>query len=71
MTRYALDPPDDDAYDVKYDGTACSDCGAPSVAWLCETCSDRRDTWVVSVQLRMQKAALHAVAAALGRKDVA
>jgi hypothetical protein len=44
MSRYGIDPPDDDAYDVQYDGTDCADCGAPSVAWLCETCSDRRES---------------------------
>lgn len=53
MSRYGIDPPDDDAYDVRYDGTDCTDCGAPSVAWLCETCSDRRDSWAAATELRM------------------
>ena len=70
MSRYSIDPPDDDAFDVKYDGTACEDCGQPSVAWRCDTCSDRRELWASTVELRMQKAALTAVAAAL-RKEVA
>ena len=29
MSRWSIDPPDDDAYDVRYDGTACEDCGRP------------------------------------------
>lgn len=53
MSRYGIDPPDDDAYDVKYDGTDCADCGRPSVAWLCETCSDQRESWAAAAQLRM------------------
>ncbi len=55
MSRFGIDPPDDDAYayDVRYDGTACEDCGRPSVAWLCETCSDRRDAHTSALQRRM------------------
>ena len=53
MSRWSIDPPDDDAYDVQYDGTDCADCGGPSVAWLCETCSDRRDSWAAATELRM------------------
>jgi hypothetical protein len=53
MSRFSLDPPDDDAYDVRYDGTDCADCGQPSVAWLCETCSDRRDAHTSALQVRM------------------
>lgn len=57
MSRYGIDPPDDDAYDVQYDGTACEDCGRPSVAWLCETCSDRRESWAAATEIRMASVA--------------
>jgi hypothetical protein len=53
MSRWSIDPPDDDAYDVRDDGTACDDCGRPSVAWLCETCSDQREAWAAATALRM------------------
>jgi hypothetical protein len=53
VSRFSLDPPDDDAYDVRDDGTACEDCGRPSVAWLCETCSDQRDAHTSALQVRM------------------
>jgi hypothetical protein len=53
MSRFSLDPPDDDAYDVRYDGTDCADCGRPSVAWLCETCSDQREAWAEATEMRM------------------
>jgi hypothetical protein len=53
MSRFSIDPPDDDAYDVQHDGTACEDCGRPSVAWLCETCSDQRDAHTSALQVRM------------------
>lgn len=59
MSHWAIDPPDDDAYDVKYDGTACEDCGCPSVAWLCETCSDQRESWAAAAELRMMKGDLY------------
>jgi hypothetical protein len=49
------DPPDDDAYDLKYDGTACEDCGRPSVAWLCESCSDARESWAAATAIRMSQ----------------
>jgi hypothetical protein len=52
MSRFSIDPPDDDAYDVRYDGTACEDCGRPSVAWLCETCSDQRDAWAAATEAK-------------------
>jgi hypothetical protein len=51
--NWNIDPPDDDAYDVRYDGTDCADCGRPAVAWLCETCSDQRDSHTSALQLRM------------------
>lgn len=57
MSRWGIDPPDDDAYDVKYDGTACEDCGAPAEAWLCEFCSDLRAFWAAAMEVRMAKAA--------------
>ena len=56
MSRFSLDPPDYDAYDVRYDGTACEDCGRPSVAWLCETCSDQREVWAAATSSRLAKA---------------
>jgi hypothetical protein len=57
MSRFSLDPPDDDAYDdVRYDGTDCADCGQPSVAWLCETCSDQREAWAAATASRMATA---------------
>lgn len=52
MSRFGIDPPDDDAYDVRYDGTDCADCGRPSVAWLCETCSDQRDAHTSALEQR-------------------
>jgi hypothetical protein len=57
MSRWGIDPPDDDQYDVAYDGTACEDCGGPSVAWLCEFCSDLRAFWAAAMEVRMAKAA--------------
>jgi hypothetical protein len=51
-----FDPPDDDAYDIKYDGTACDDCGRPSVAWLCDDCSDQREYWAAAAEQRMTTA---------------
>lgn len=50
MNRYALDPPDDDAYELQPNAT-CEDCGvayakadADPTTW-CDACSDRRDRW--------------------------
>lgn len=57
MSRFSLDPPDDDAYDVR-DDADCADCGRPSVAWLCETCSDQREAWAAATELRLT-AAMH------------
>jgi hypothetical protein len=57
MSRWAIDPPDDDAYDVRHDKTDCADCGRPAEAWLCETCSDQREAWAAATELRM--AAIH------------
>jgi hypothetical protein len=56
MSRFSIDPPDDDAYDVRYDGTDCADCGRPSVAWLCETCSDQRDAHTSALEQRLATA---------------
>jgi hypothetical protein len=53
MSRWGIDPSDDDAYDVKYDGTDCADCGGPSVEWLCETCSDQRDAHTSALERRL------------------
>ena len=53
MSRWGIDPPDEDQYDIRYDGTACSDCGRPAVAWLCETCGDAREYWAAAAELRM------------------
>jgi len=55
VSRWGIDPPDDDAYDVRHDGTACEDCGRPSVAWLCETCSDARESWAAAAELRLSQ----------------
>ena len=69
MSRWGIDPPDDDAYDVRYDGTDCADCGGPSVAWLCETCSDQREAWAAATEMRIWQPAVadtqHSVAWAL------
>ena len=72
MNRY-----DDDAYtdDVQPNAT-CTDCSVDfsraeeDPGTLCDACSDRREAWLSSVQLRMTHAGLTAVAAAL-RKEVA
>jgi hypothetical protein len=56
MSRWGIDPPDDDPYGVAYDGTACEDCGRPSVAWLCETCSDQRESWAAATAIRLANA---------------
>ena len=77
MSRYRLDPPDDDAYEVRPELVSCTDCSADfsraenDPGTLCDACSDRRDAWLASVELRMTSAALGAVASALGRKAVA
>jgi hypothetical protein len=59
MSRYNLDPPDDDAYDVHLQANAtCTDCGADYVKALidpttwCDSCSDRRDRWVTAQEIR-------------------
>jgi hypothetical protein len=56
MSRWAIDPPDDDAYDVRHDKTDCADCGRPAEAWLCETCSDQREFWAAATAIRMATA---------------
>jgi hypothetical protein len=62
VSRWGIDPPDDNAYDVNYDGTACEDCGRPSVEWLCETCSDRRDAHTSALEQRLTQQAVVDVA---------
>jgi hypothetical protein len=57
MSRWGIDPPDEDAYDIRYDGTACADCGRPAVAWLCETCGDAREYWAVAAAMRLSQTA--------------
>lgn len=63
----------DDVDDVRPNAT-CADCSADfsradnDPGTLCDTCSDRRDAWLAAVEVRMQKAALTAVAAALGKR---
>lgn len=52
MSRWSIDPPDDNAYDVRHDSD-CADCGRPAVAWLCEDCSDQRESWAAATEQRM------------------
>ncbi len=56
MSRWSLDPPDDDPDGVAYDDTACEDCGRASVAWLCEDCSDQREYWAATMAVRIATA---------------
>jgi len=59
MTRFAIDPPDDDAFDSDLRPNAtCTDCGADyskadtdPTTW-CDACSDRRDAHTALLEIR-------------------
>lgn len=62
MSRWSLDPPDDDAYDERPDAT-CDDCGIDffgraELGGICDACCNARDAWVDRLELRMLKADL-------------
>lgn len=63
MSRFGIDPPDDDAYDLQPNAD-CEDCGlsysraATDPTTWCDACSDRRDAWAEAIEVRMAKAAL-------------
>lgn len=63
MSRFGIDPPDDDAYDVQPNAD-CTDCGIAygratndPTTW-CDACSDRRDAWAEAIEVRMATARL-------------
>lgn len=64
MSRFGIDPPDDDAYEMR-PNAECADCGVAYAkgehdrsVW-CDPCSDRRDRWITAQEMkRMAKAVL-------------
>jgi hypothetical protein len=63
MSRWDVDPPDDDRFDVRPNAT-CTDCGVSYLkaerdpTTTCDECSDRRDAWAAVTELRMARAAI-------------